>query len=344
MASPTPEPITTETATAAADQTTVEVDPEHLGGDNDSSLGDFSDELNSFTTSLSPSVTNYPLENGRRYHAFRPGVYVMPNDEAELDRLDMMHFMLKKVIDDKLFLAPIPDSVHRVLDCGTGTGIWAIEMGEQYPGAEVLGNDLSPTQPTWVPPNVKFEVDDLESPWTYNNPFDFIFSRYLCAAISDWPKYIANSFAHLKPGGFAEFQDWNLQYHSEDGSLTPEHETTRWINMLIDTSKTNGREPNPGPLLEGWMKDAGFINVVTKRHKLPIGPWAKDPKQKEIGLFNLCQILDGLEAFSYRLLIQILKWEPEEVEVLCAKVRTELKSKQVHALLDFWVCYGQKPE
>ncbi|KAF2491236.1 S-adenosyl-L-methionine-dependent methyltransferase [Lophium mytilinum] len=292
------------------------------------------EDRNSFTTSLSPSVTNYPLENGRRYHAFRPGVYVLPNDEAELDRLDMTHFLLKKAIGDKLHLAPIPDTVKRVLDCGTGTGIWAIEMGEAHPAAEVLGNDLSPTQPTWVPPNVKFEVDDLESTWTYTAPFDFIFARYLCCAIQDWPKLIKSAFDNVAPGGFVEFQDWNLKYHSEDGSLTEKHEVARWDQILIDLSAQNGREPNPGPLLEGWMKDAGFINVVAKRHKLPIGPWAKDPKQKEIGLFNLCQIIDGLEGFSFRLMTQILKWSPEEVEVLCGKVRTELKSKGLHALLD----------
>jgi hypothetical protein len=28
-------------------------------------------------------------------------------------------------------------------------------VGEKFPSAEVLGLDLSPIQPTWVPPNVK---------------------------------------------------------------------------------------------------------------------------------------------------------------------------------------------
>ena len=46
-----------------------------------------------------------------------------------------------------------------------------------------------------VPPNVKFVVDDIESPWTYPAPFDFIFSRYLLAAIQDWPKLVRNAYA-----------------------------------------------------------------------------------------------------------------------------------------------------
>lgn len=34
----------------------------------------------------------------------------------------------------------------RVLDLGTGTGIWAIDFGDMYPSAEVLGIDISPIQ------------------------------------------------------------------------------------------------------------------------------------------------------------------------------------------------------
>lgn len=33
------------------------------------------------------------------------------------------------LLKNKLYLAPI-DRPHRVLDIGTGTGIWAIEFGE----------------------------------------------------------------------------------------------------------------------------------------------------------------------------------------------------------------------
>lgn len=56
--------------------------------------------------------------------------------------------------------------------------------------------------------------------------------------------------------------------------------------------------------------------------------------QKEIGLFNLVQAIDSLEAFSMRLFTQVLHWSPEEVQVLCAKVRTELKNKSSHRMWD----------
>src|SRR5689334_14042810 len=38
-----------------------------------------------------------------------------------------------------------------------------------------------------VPPNVKFVIDDVEAEWVTQEPFDFIFCRYMVACIKDWP-------------------------------------------------------------------------------------------------------------------------------------------------------------
>jgi hypothetical protein len=42
-------------------------------------------------------------------------------------------------------------------------------MADKYPSAEVVGTDLSPIQPRWVPPNCKFEVDDAGEKWTFKD-------------------------------------------------------------------------------------------------------------------------------------------------------------------------------
>jgi cyclopropane fatty-acyl-phospholipid synthase-like methyltransferase len=60
----------------------------------------------------------------------------------------MVHHLFTLMLGGKLHLAPI-ENPHRILDVGTGTGIWALDIAEQYPEAEVLGTDLSPIQPGW---------------------------------------------------------------------------------------------------------------------------------------------------------------------------------------------------
>ena len=47
-----------------------------------------------------------------------------------------------------------------MLDIATGTGDWAIKMGDEFPHTEIIATDLSPIQPRNVPPNVNFYVED----------------------------------------------------------------------------------------------------------------------------------------------------------------------------------------
>ncbi|OCT52774.1 hypothetical protein CLCR_10205 [Cladophialophora carrionii] len=125
------------------------VDPGPADDDIDSALGDVGasqppgivhmtnrtpalqgDDLLS-TSSLASSVFDYIQEHGRRYNGYGERTYVLPNDEMELDRLDLQHHLLKMTFGDRLTTYEPEQSkdIHNVLDIGTGTGIWAIEYG-----------------------------------------------------------------------------------------------------------------------------------------------------------------------------------------------------------------------
>lgn len=96
--------------------------------------------------------------------------------------------------DGYLHLAPIDWCLQRILDIGCGTGTWCIEMADSYPSAEVIGVDLSPSQPLLVPPNASFQLDDIEEEWTWTRSFDYIHTRYMAGVICDWPGLIQQCF------------------------------------------------------------------------------------------------------------------------------------------------------
>lgn len=88
--------------------------------------------------------------------------YHFPNDPSENDRNEEQYAIIDMVLDGRLHLAPFSRAhpPRKVLDIATGTGTWAVEMGDLYPEAEVIGTDLSPIQPAFVPPNVRFFIED----------------------------------------------------------------------------------------------------------------------------------------------------------------------------------------
>ncbi|KAK6209742.1 UMTA methyltransferase [Colletotrichum tabaci] len=259
----------------------------------------------------------------------------MPNDELEMERLDMTHAMMVRALGNRLFLAPLEKhSVHEILDIGTGTGIWAIEMGDMFENAAITGVDLSAIQPSWVPSNVRFEIDDVESSWLHGRKFDYIFCRFMAASIANWPKLVKNIFEHLKPGGWVEFHDMDPEIYSEDGTYTEKHATWQWNQTFLRTMRSIGRDPCPGPQLEGWVRDGGFNNVFHQRFKAPLGPWPKDAYHKDLGMINLAQMLDGLEGFTLRVFCGVLKRSEAQVLVETAMVRKEMKENAYNGIYD----------
>lgn len=60
-----------------------------------------------------------------------------------------MHHMYLVLLEGRLTLAPI-ENPKWVLDVGTGTGLWACDLGDSLPSdCQIIGIDLSPIQPDW---------------------------------------------------------------------------------------------------------------------------------------------------------------------------------------------------
>ena len=115
----------------AAEQYPGGIEPARPGEDDD---GEFSlDEIDD-DTSLTSSVQRHAFRNGHRYHKFRHGRYPIPNDEREQNREDMLHAMMLEATNGQYFFAPIIENPSKILDLGTGTGIWAMEGGS-YPNS-----------------------------------------------------------------------------------------------------------------------------------------------------------------------------------------------------------------
>jgi SAM-dependent methyltransferase len=228
-------------------------------------------EVGSRTASLSSSILEYRYHHGRRYHAYRAGTYLLPNDETEQDRLDLLHHIYKLAIGGALFRSPLnPTQLHRILDFGTGTGIWAIDIADEIPGAEVIGTDLSPIQPSWVPPNLRFVIDDVEDDWTYpeNAKFDFIHGRAMGGSIKSWPRLFKQCLDNLTPGGWLEIQEYEFTATSDDDSIHRAKFLNTFTSEVNKASEMFGKSMNDATLHRQRMIDVGFASVRDDIYKV----------------------------------------------------------------------------
>jgi len=236
------------------------------------------------------------------------------------------------VMGGKVCFAPVKDP-QQILDIGTGTGIWAMDVADDNPGATVIGIDLSPIQPSAVPPNLEFQIMDADEPWDFVNRFDYVHTRLMNGfSIKSWPFFYEQAFAALQPGGWAENQEFEVRFGCDDETIPADSASVKWAelwNQGIESFGLTGR-CYPETMVQ-QMQAAGFINVTYKFYRMPIGTWPKDKRLRQAGLFNLVGLLDGLSGLSQRVFTKGLNWTVDEMEVLLMQVREECNNRKIHS-------------
>ena len=224
-------------------------------------------------------------------HKFRSGEndYWGPNDDLQNDQLDIGHHMLTMLLHNRLYLAPLEPSdatstnpnglstPFRVFDVGTGTGIWALDFADAFPNSEVHGIDLSPIQPTWVPPNCHFSIDDVEDEWTFPAEyFQFVHIRCLMGSIGDWPALYKQAYEHMMPGAWIQHLEMDISFLSDDGTVHDDHVMAQWSKLFKDVGDNVGKTFNIPDQMYGLIHDAGFEDLQQVWYKVPVGGWTKD--------------------------------------------------------------------
>ncbi|EPS35856.1 hypothetical protein H072_10682 [Dactylellina haptotyla CBS 200.50] len=235
-------------------------------------------------------------------------------------------------LDGKLHAAPL-DNPQRIMDIGTGTA-------DIYKSAQIVGNDLSPIQPKCV----SFEIDDVESDWTYTPAsFDLIFSRYMLGSIQDWPRLFEQIFKALKPGGYIEILEPDSTLRCDDGSLTLESALLEWNKLFVDAAEISGRTLVGAPKYASWLEEAGFVDIKDAKLMLPNSPWPKDKRLKELGGYHMAALTESLQGLSLRLFSHFHKMTVPDIETLLARVRKDIMNKNLHTFYNLHSIVARKP-
>ncbi|KAM5386615.1 hypothetical protein ACJZ2D_000578 [Fusarium nematophilum] len=207
---------------AEAQARATEADPQQDDYRDEDSSFDSTSSL-SDTASLVSSILQYRVQNGRTYHAYKAGCYILPNDD----------------------------------------------VADEHPEAEVIGVNLIPIQPTFVPPNVSFFVDDIEAEWVYTTP-------------------------NLSPGGYIELMDPIYPVTSDDETVSKGSAVYKWSNLMNEAASKMGSGLDSGLRYKDQLGEAGFVNVVETPYKWPMNTWPRGKEIKELGAWGNVNPVGGI--------------------------------------------------
>ncbi len=145
-----------------------------------------------------------------------------------------------------------------------------MDFADLFPSAEVIGTDLSPIQPSWVPQNCRFYVDDVESEWPHrpDEEFDFIHGRGMGGSIKDWDRLYQQIYTNLKPGGWVEMQEYEGWCTSDDDTLNNAPSVYKWQSLINEASIKFGKKVNEAATHKQRLIDAGFVDVQDDVYKV----------------------------------------------------------------------------
>jgi hypothetical protein len=105
----------------------------------------------------------------------------------------------------------------------------------------------------------------------------------------------------------------------------------QYLQNLRDAGERAGRPVDIAPQLKAWLEEAGFEDVTETVYPVPLGPWPKDRKLKEIGKYQYLHVPEATEAYGLRLYTQVLGWSEEEAKVHFALVKEQIQDRSMHA-------------
>ncbi|KAH9079525.1 S-adenosyl-L-methionine-dependent methyltransferase [Lactarius deliciosus] len=287
----------------------------------------------------------YRLVGGRRCNNLNTN-YVMPADEDELRRFELLHRMIRFVFGNKVYVGPVEKVLSperdtggeklRVLDMGTGGGLWAVDMADEFPHVEVTGVDLAPLQPRMVPSNCTFELCDLDArclPYP-SNSYDVVHARNMHSGIKNYPHFLHELTRILRPGGVLILIEFDLRPIA-DGKVTSADAKTGipgWCALAekIQHALTlSGVDVTVPRRMGELVHDLGWYDQVFQQHAdIPVGFWPKDPTLLTVG--QLAWMESDLLILALRPLLLSSGLSEKEVKVLTEAAQRDLYFPLVH--------------
>ncbi|RUP48898.1 S-adenosyl-L-methionine-dependent methyltransferase [Jimgerdemannia flammicorona] len=243
------------------------------------------------SSSLSDLPDGFKIVHDRKFH--NSNKYMLPNDEREVSRLDLQHYIMRHLVHGN-FNAPVEEDLERginVLDMGCGSGRWVLDMAVDYPNSTFTGIDMAevfPVDPDDIPPNARFMIANTLKGLPFpDETFDYVFQRFMVLSFTpqDW-KFAVNEIVRLtKPGGWVEL--FELACTTE----RPPVDITVWQGFMT-VCAAKGIDHTEVWRLKSHLMAHNFNNVELDYISCPLG-WSGRVGEMHVNNLHLAYLAMG---------------------------------------------------
>jgi SAM-dependent methyltransferase len=259
----------------------------------------------------------------------------------EINRLDFQHYLLRTGLGGN-YIAPITNPTA-ILDVGSGSGRWAMELASLFSEARVVGLDLVPSSVdesqvlghglTERPANYSFVIGNLLEGLPFPDAtFDFVHQRLLMTAIPKgrWPSVIAELARVTRPGGWIELAECGVPERGGPGYMGL---WGTWIEFL----DTRNVDFTMGHTVGRLLFEGGLAQTTQRVLNFPMGDWGG-----RIGRSSATDCLAVGKALRAGVIAAGVASETE-YDQLFAQATQEFTSRTSSGILPFYVSRGQIP-
>ncbi len=264
--------------------------------------------------------------------------YALPRDMEEINRLDFQHYMLRYALRG-LYAAPLAHPAN-ILDVGTGTGRWAMDMAQVFPRTQVIGLDVNPppadeqARPGFDmrPRNYMFVPGNVLEGLPFDDgTFDFTHMRLLFTAIpaDRWGQVIGELARVTRLAGWVESVETTGLH---DGGPHVDL-VMSWIHQL---SARRSVDLLNGSRVAEFMGAAGLRNVAASVARVPTGAWGE-----RVGNMVATDFVGVAKGYAGVIVGAGLTTQ-EHFDETMAGMRADLNAPSTRCYTPFYVAIGQR--
>ena len=197
-------------------------------------------------------------------------------------------------------------------------------------------------------PNLSFIRGDFRKlagvdPCLQFESVDFVFSRLLLCGMTDWEGYVRDALKMLKPGGWAEMDDYvEDTFYTDDRSVP--REEWEWLRSIRAGGSRQGLDLDAGLNIRRYMEKAGFVDIQRWEYRVPFwkGAVTEQPGSR---LMTEHAIGDKWGLYWHMLpkLLDGMGYGANDLERLRMEMRKDLAEEEGKYQL-FCVTIGRKPD